>query len=848
MRHSGYDLNRVALEADVIWIVSPHSGFESYNSLSLGDYRDPRALKHHDATGDSRRMTPAAHSLFFFSGIAALILQISWSRQIGMLLGQTIHAATTVLAAYFVGMAIGYLVGTRKRHSRRPLSAYGWCEVIVGTWAMLVPTLLQLGETPIVISWMSSTSATGQTAMRSLFCFVILLPATVSLGATLPFMAGALSFNSPISVGRISVAYGLNTLGAMVGVLATSFVLFAHIGVGGSGFLAAGISVCCGAVALLMSYRMRQKTACEATGSVRSSAARDILVGDTWQWTGVAALCGFATLALEILYTRLFSLVFHNSTYTFGAVVAMFLGGLAIGSCIAAILLKRVAAPTVLAVAAWLASLAVITSLLVFTALTRFEYFQHGESFRGYLMGSFGIVCLVVVPVITVAGILLPTLWSAAASSNGQLVGSVGKLTFANTIAAATGAVTTSFLLLPSMGLWWSFALVSLLFLGCSVWLSLRRGKRLFAVVTAASTIAVLISIVPFVGRQGRSKSVMQGEVLRRWHSAYGWIDVIQSDSGTLEIRQNIHYRHGATGKNTLREYRQAHIPLLLHPRPRDVLFLGLGTGLTAGPAVSHPGVERIGIVELIPEVVEAARLFDRTNFGIVDHSKTTVHIDDARHHLLRTDQEYDVVVSDLFVPWESRTGYLYTVEHYRVARRRLKPGGIFCQWLPVYQLDEQSFELIADSFASVFPTTTIWWGRMNSGRPIVALIGSEKTFVLEANRLRRRFARIKPLADGVDSYLTNPRDLRSLFLGRWPSDHNRPLNTDEHPRVEFRSPLAHQDHLLLSSSVFREYFDRVWMHLPDDGIQWRDVGPPPPQSARPRREAQRFILFGSDQ
>jgi spermidine synthase len=114
------------------------------------------------------------------------------------------------------------------------------------------------------------------------------------------------------------------------------------------------------------------------------------------------------------------------------------------------------------------------------------------------------------------------------------------------------------------------------------------------------------------------------------------------------------------------------------------VLFLGLGTGLTAGAALVHPEVERIDVVELIPEVVEAARYFEPENLGVCDHPRVTIRIDDARHDLLGASKGYDVIVSDLFVPWESRSGYLYTVEHFRLARDRLQPGEDGSHLLPV--------------------------------------------------------------------------------------------------------------------------------------------------------------------
>ena len=110
-----------------------------------------------------------------------------------------------------------------------------------------------------------------------------------------------------------------------------------------------------------------------------------------------------------------------------------------------------------------------------------------------------------------------------------------------------------------------------------------------------------------------------------------------------------------------------------------------------------------------------------------------------ARHHLLAHDTKYDVIISDLFVPWESESGYLYTVEHYQVAASRLKPDGMFCQWLPLYQLGPREFESIANSFASVFPSTTIWWAQLETTSPVIGLIGKKTPLKVDIDSLNKR-------------------------------------------------------------------------------------------------------------
>jgi spermidine synthase len=315
-------------------------------------------------------------------------------------------------------------------------------------------------------------------------------------------------------------------------------------------------------------------------------------------------------------------------------------------------------------------------------------------------------------------------------------------------------------------------------------------------------------------------------------------------DRPTYKIRQNLHYRFGRTGGN-VREFRQAHIPLLLHKNPTSVLFLGLGTGMTAGGAIPHDTVQSIDAVELIPEVVDAVRMLAEFNHHVIDHPKTTIHTDDARHFLLANPKQFDVIVSDLFVPWESESGYLYTVEHYRVARERLKSDGLFCQWLPLYQMGSVEFESIANSFAKVFPNTTVWWGQISQRRPVIALIGRDEVIDVQSDRLQRDIESVNRNRNSVDPNIGSVKRLWEHYAGDWKPTSTTGLNTDEFPRVEFLTPLSNRNRKLLSGANFESYYQSVFRWLSDDGASRSGDEL---RSTERRRSRQRLILFGNDE
>ena len=779
---------------------------------------------------------------FFLSGAAALIYEISWTRQIGLLFGHTVHAASIVLASYFAGMAIGYLLGAKWSSRVSPLKGYAIAELVVAAWAFMIPAILHLSESSMIAPWFSHSSFSLQTATRAVFSFVLLLPATIALGVTLPMMASYFceedsgQLSNVRNSSRVTFAYALNTAGALLGVLAATFIMLVAIGVRTSSFVAAGLSILCAVTAICIRRERRKPNVERQEQDVNST-----LDSRLWALSTLSFLSGFGILALQVLYTRMFSLVFHNSTYTFGIVVAVFLASLAIGAAITSWLQHRFDARRLIGVTTGLGALATPGSVVIFVAVTDLKYFSSGDSFVQYMTGAILLVSIVVAPAVTCLGMMLPQVWVLAAQS-GTAARVVGNLTAVNTMAAALGALVASFAFLVWMGLWQSIVLIAVLFLFAALGLLWRAKQKKFAAVISVLTAAVSVVAWQSPIESEYNRTEYHEQLVKRWNSAYGWIDVIQNEkTGSFKIRQNLHYRFGKTGGN-VREYRQAHIPLLLHDSPDEVLFLGLGTGLTAGGAIPHSNVESIVAVELIPEVVDAIRMLSEYNYNVADDPKVDIQIDDARHYLLANEREFDVIISDLFVPWESETGYLYTVEHYEIALQRLKPDGLFCQWLPLYQLGEREFESVANSFASVFPHATIWWGQLETTSPVVALIGSRSSIDVDPIELTQRLNSLNANTTAPDQSIATPERFWNHYIGDWQLQPNVQFNTDEHPRVEFLTPVSNRDGKMVKGKVLKQYFTDVLFNLPMKSARLQEDKP---QDSIRRRTAQKLILFG---
>src|SRR5262245_36884162 len=758
--------------------------------------------------------------LFFLSGCAGLIYEISWARQLGLLFGHTVHAAAVVLGSYFFGMALGsHAAGRVARRLRRPLLGYAAAELAVALWAALLPLLMHLLAWPEAAAWLSPADPAARALLRAGVSFALLLPATVALGATLPYVAQHLSR----SARQVALAYASNTAGAFTGVVLATFVLLLHVGVARSSWLAAGVSALCAAGALGLGLRVGDadpgRNGSDATPASAPGDAPDA-PAPSREWLALAAASGFGTLGLQVLYTRALALTFQNSTYTFGSVVAVFLASLALGSLWVARAGRRTQPRLAAARACALGAALISVSIAVFWWLTGLRYFAAGAHFATYIAAALALGAAVVGPAVTVLGVLLPLTWLGVASPPAARGRVVGGLTALNTVAATLGSLLTSFVLLPALGLWASFALFAIGYLALSGWL--LAGEARWRVRSAWSVAALVV--LPGAALLRPHYGLDPGSRLgARWETPYGWIDVVEDTrSGALLLRQNVHYVHSSTAE-AWRQRRQAHLPLLLHPRPRSVLFLGLSTGITAGAALAHPEVERVEVVELIPEVAQAARLFAAHNAGVLDDARVTLYINDARHHLRATRERFDVIVSDLFVPWQSHTGYLYTVEHFRVAREKLAPGGLFCLWIAPWQVGARELEIIADSFASVFPQVSLW---RTSGqrRDLIALVGSEAPLHLSGELLERRLDRLRSGPEPADADLPAAADFADLYSGDWIVRRPDRLNSDEHPLLEFLAPVAQLERSRLAPRRLGRFYDEVLAEMPTQGVVFEPV------------------------
>jgi spermidine synthase len=207
-----------------------------------------------------------------------------------------------------------------------------------------------------------------------------------------------------------------------------------------------------------------------------------------------------------------------------------------------------------------------------------------------------------------------------------------------------------------------------------------------------------------------------------------------------------------------------AHLPLLLHENPREVAIVGLGSGVTAGAALRHP-IARADVLEISPEVVEAASFFDAENHRALDDPRTRLIVGDGRSHLQLTSRRYDVIVSEPSNPWIAGVAALFTREFFAAAADRLAPGGIIAQWANAYNISDRDLRAIVATFRSVFPDATVWL----VGGDDVLLIGSRAGGPpLEARLagIGAHWSRPGVAADLAERSVLEPFSLLSMYAG----------------------------------------------------------------------------------
>jgi predicted membrane-bound spermidine synthase len=751
---------------------------------------------------------------FTLSGASALVFENLWFRQAGHLLGNAVWTSSIVLAALMLGLAAGNLGAARRGQGvRNPGRVYAALEAAVGVTGLtlvivlpalpptLAPVLGRLAGTPWLLN-----------AARAALAFILLLPPTAAMGATLPILTGGLSRDDP-DYGRVlGRLYGWNTLGAMLGALGAEVFLVRLWGVTGAGACAAGLN---GAAALA------------AWGAAKSG-----LTGAGPPTTGVrrrrptvreaslllaAAVAGGLLLAGEVVWFRLLLLVVNANSLSFAAMLAAVLLGIALGGWSGAWLLRRHPEAD-RSLPAW-----ALLGGVAFSAT--YAFLDESLAARGPAVISaapevFRVASeLMLVPAL-LSGLMFTLLGQHLRRLRNDAVEVTGLLTVSNTLGATLGALVGGFVLLPGLGVEVSIFALALGY-GVVALCAYRgvgppRGTVARAALgLALAAFALFAAWFPF----GLMRFRYLPRAVNRWATF--------ADSRVLAVREGlvetVAYVQGRawdvpvlerlitngvamSGRSwTVSRYMRlfANLPVALHPDARRVLLISFGVGTTADALVAGSKLQQLDVVDVSRDVLDMGRvLFPAPGTYPLDDPRVHVHVEDGRFFLLTTHARYDIITAEPPPPKNAGIVSLYTREHFQLVYDHLAEGGVVSYWLPVYQLSAGDAQAVTAAFCGAFQDCSLWSG---FGLEWILLGTRDSQPVDEAAFTRQwRDPRVAPLLSAFA--LERPEHLGGLFLG------------DARDLAEWvaRTPPLDDDHPQRLAPALRERVDSALLRLVD--------------------------------
>jgi len=732
----------------------------------------------------------AGLSLALASGACGLTWQFIWTQQLANSLGHEIVAVLAVLGAFFAGLAIGAW-GLRRviERSVRPALWYGGLELLIALWGLALGLLLpQL--TPALGQLIGAEpSAWRHWGLAFFLPLLLLLPVTAAMGATLPALErcwrGAGS-------SLLSALYSANTLGAVLGTLGVVFVAIPQLGLQATALVCAALNLVCAGSALALHRGQRMATSQAA--AVTPVPARGAGAADIGRRHLLLLLAGSGLLGIgyEVLAVRVLSQVTENTVYSYALLLAVYLLGTAGGAAWHQRSLSRSGAGQagLASLFGWLVLtvLAGGLSLWVADRLVLLPARWFGPGATSALAGEALAAVFAMGPPTWVMGICFAQLCHQARASQITLGGALA----VNTAAAALAPWLVGVWLIPLLGARAALLLIAAGYLALmpGLW---RRGTGFWLPLLLWLLMAAFTPALRFVDLPPG------GRVLSYRDGVMAAVSVVEDGRGVARLHINNRVQEGSSASGAI-ERRLALLPLQLHPKPQRALFLGLGTGYTVQVAARDPGLQVDG-VELLPEVIEAAPLFARSPNGQPAGQAGLERIHavaaDARRYVLAAPQRYDVVIADLFHPARSGAGALYTREHFAAVRERLAPGGLFCQWLALHQMEVETLRSIVAAYLEVFPEGKAVLVSNSLDTPVLGLVARPGMPRFELEVLRERLAPPQPelrqllgsagLADEFDllgSALADSRSLQRFALGA-------AVNSDDRPFVTHRAPWA---------------------------------------------------------
>lgn len=803
------------------------------------------------------------YPLFFVSGATALVYQTIWARQLHRVFGTSTLAIATVLSAFMAGLAMGgFWMARRADTLKSPLATYGLLEIGIGIYGIIFPWILQI-IIPIYLSLWGVLGATPTlyTAAQFMLVGVALLLPTTFMGATLPILARFATHSLGAVGDKVGNLYSINTAGAVFGTWLGGFYLLPMFGLWTTTVLAAAANCLLGVGAWLLGRWTKGGHRLDEAEEEDSSPVSEKAMAAVALCLGLA---GFSSLVYEVAWFRLMGLMLGASVYAFSVMLLAFLIGIAIGGklggvCGDSVLRSRGQVGVLQLIALCEVGVAILSFSLMYLYqelpvwyVWLFDAFNGEGHVSSIWLISLILSGLVMTPPAILMGAVFPLGVRAVTGRTSSLGAVVGRLYGMNTLGAVFGAALAGFVFLPLLkvqGTVFLAGAVNILAALVVVWgIEVKTRQRWF-IGLAAAVLALAV---------GTQKPPWDPLIMTAGMYKYASSFSDHSRDGILNYSKDkyelLYYREGLSSVVTVAKNRGSDniwlanngkveaststdmptqmlcslLPIQFVEDPRDVLVIGLASGITAGALTLVDAVQHLNVVEIEPAIKDAARIFDDYNYQVLDDPRLNLIHNDGRNQVLLSEPgSFDLIVSEPSNPWITGVSNLFTREFFEIGKTRLKPDGVWSQWVQMYGMHMRDLRSVLITFAEVYPYVAVYTTIEDAD---IVLLGSDKPLEpsLEAAR-KLTHASDRIASELVKVGIGDELDLIAMF--KMDRDHllllanGAPLNTDDNMLVEYSAPEhLHQDTQSENISMMREYRLVPDKTLGEDPLVWADL------------------------
>jgi spermidine synthase len=749
-----------------------------------------------------QRWLPALLLLFVGSGCAALIYEVVWLQLLQLSIGSSAVSVAILLGIFMGGMCLGSLLLPKYIDPRQhPLRVYAYLELGIAVCGLLVLFLV-----PAICTLYTKVAGSGQVSLllRAVVAGICLLPPTLLMGATLPAIARWVE-TTPRGVSWLGFFYGGNLVGAVAGSLLAGFYLLRLYDMPTATWAAVGLNVLVAVLALAIASRAPYDA---ETGARREA----VMFGGLRSVYVVIAMSGLTALGSEVLWTRVLSLQFGATTYTFSLILAVFLVGLGIGSTLGSALARSASSSR--AALGWCQlGLCVALAWAGYQTNASLPFWPINPSISTDLFFNFQLDLVrgfwVMLPGAILGGASFPLALAAAAEPGQDPARLVGGVYAANTVGAIFGSLIVGLVLVP----WVGSQIAAQILIGVAALSGVTMLMSAPAPVVPVPALVILVAfaagllaraVPPLPGilvAYGRYAAtwVGQNEIIYSGEGVTASVAVSRTPTGVLNYHNAGKVQASSEPQDMRLQRMLGHITTLVPKNPARVVVIGCGAGVTAGAVSIDPLVKNQTIAEIEPLVPSTvSKYFGEHNFHVVDNPKVHVHLDDARHYLLTTDEKFDAITSDPLDPWVKGAATLYTREFFQVVKSHLNPGGVVTLFVQLYESSEAAAKSEIATFLEAFPNGAVFANTANGQGYDLVLFGQLEGGKINVDEVQKR------LSDPANAAIANSLreigiysavDLFGTYAGQasdmknWLKD--AMINTDRNLRLQYLAGLG---------------------------------------------------------